>query len=170
MVRVTLHDRQSPGTRPSVLKAGSSPSRGAGTIQLQAAGGHQVGAAAVGLAAGVAEHGEGVGLGALGRRRERHHAQALDHVAERRVAGQALAVAQEHRAAALALVGAADGRRLEFGGERGRGFGCRRRRPSVVGGVGFHGASVVLDVGAGQRGDCDAAPARAIGAQTPISL
>ncbi len=80
---------------------------------------HQIGATAISLAVGVAEHGVRIGLCALkGRGRERHHAQALDDVTERRMAGEAFAVAEKDRTAALALVGAAERRRLEIGGER----------------------------------------------------
>ncbi|MCY1374223.1 hypothetical protein D9M69_615500 [compost metagenome] len=71
----------------------------------------------------VAEDGEGVGQGALAfGGREWHHAEPVDHVAQRREAGQAFAVAQEHGAPALAAVGAADGGRGEFGRERGGGI------------------------------------------------
>ncbi|MDT4848209.1 hypothetical protein FQZ97_822950 [compost metagenome] len=94
---------------------------------------HEVGAAAVGGAVRVAEDGEGVGQRALAfGRRQRHHAEPVDHVAQRRVAGQALAVAQEHGAPALAAVGAADGGGGEFGRKRGGCIGYSR----VVAGIG----------------------------------
>ena len=143
-------------------------------------GRHQVGATPVGRTLRVAEDGEAVGLGdgvavrVLGRgRRERHHAEAVLHVAQRRVAGQAFAVAQEHGPAALAAVGARDGGRGELGGQGGRALGglgwdvvVRRGHREV------HGRLCVVSAAGRMRdspGIVEPALARAA-AQSPICL
>ena len=107
------------GQRFTVARGGHHPAAGRG--------GHEVGAAAVHGALRIAEHGEGVGRRARALRRcQRHDAEAVGHIAERRAARQALAVAQEHGAPALAAVRTADGGCGKFGGERGRAFGLWR--------------------------------------------
>jgi hypothetical protein len=112
----------------------------------------EVVAAPVGLALRIAEDGEGVRLGTLARvGRERDDAQVLDDVAQRRLAGEAPAVAQEHGPAALALVGAGDRWGLQLGGQRGRGLGADVCGCLVVGG-GFH-VSLHLALFAEERRD-----------------
>ncbi|KAF1057161.1 MAG: hypothetical protein GAK39_06368 [Variovorax sp.] len=143
-------------------------------------GRHQVGAAAVGRALRIAEDrvavglGDGIAVGVLGRGgRERHHAEAVLHVAQRRVAGQAFAVAQEHGPAALAAVGARDGGRGELGGQGGRALGELGRRFVVRrGGRVIHGRLCVMSAEGRMRDSPGIVepPSMRPAAQSPICL